>query len=94
MPEATPRNLSQPAPPRPRLLRSQDGTWAGTQPGYWAGGIKAMGGTPVTPSIQGVDAVFTTLWNTGQAAGSPAPPYEISRSATVRTPKRRRSSCS
>ena len=75
MPDPAPRNRSQPAPATTTAYsEAQDGTWAGTAPGVWAGGIKAIGGTPVEPSISGVRAAFVNLWDNGQAAGTPAPP--------------------
>jgi hypothetical protein len=78
MPEATPRDLSQPAPATTTAYsETQDGTWGSTRPGYWAGGIKGMGGTPITPSITGVDTAFTNIWNNGQTAGSTPPPYAL-----------------
>lgn len=89
MPHPAPRDLSLPAPATTTgYTERQDGTWAvNTFPPYWAGGIKAMGPTPVANSIRDVDTAFTNLWNSGQAAGSPTPPYPLDPIRNHKNPK-------
>ncbi len=89
MPHPAPRALNLPAPATTTAYTElQDGTWGvSTYPPYWAGGIKAMGGTPVAYSIRDVDTAFTNIWNNGQTAGTPAPPYALDAIRNHKNPK-------
>ncbi len=92
MPHPAPRNLYLPAPATTAgYTEAQDGTWAtATFPPYQAGGIKAMGSTPVANSIANIDTLFTGLWTTGQTGATTMagpPPYQLDAISNHANPK-------